>query len=67
MFLQQRNKTKENCRVDAQALCSYMFAVEIKRGVHMIKNFQKDLRISLLHTVDASEIQLISLRLAVGS
>lgn len=33
----------------------------------MIKNFQKDLRISLRHTVDGSEIQLISLRLVVGS
>lgn len=61
MFLQQ------HCRVDAQTLCSYIFAVEIKRGVHMIKNFQKDLRISLRHTVDGSEIQLISLRLVVGS
>ena len=67
MFLQQRNKTKENCRVDAQALCSFLFAVVIKRGVHMTKNFQKDLRISSLHTVDGSEIQLISLRFVVGS
>lgn len=51
-----------SCRVDAQALCSYIFAVEIQRRVHMIKNFHKDRRISLLHTVDASESQLISLR-----